>query len=160
MATTEHNKILSILERQKRCFQPELRLLQEQEALKPSIDETETLSSFEADLREKEIESQAHLLEETAEKDLKDNVLEIHGMAPGKKTEKVIRLLYENANGFYRRYSNNTKVKKVKELHDKLEAYLASYNEHKLNLKYKLNKVGFNQLFWGGAWLGKLPTCR
>jgi hypothetical protein len=33
MATTEHNKILSILERWAWCFWPELWLLQEQEAL-------------------------------------------------------------------------------------------------------------------------------
>ncbi len=25
-----------------------------------------------------------------------------------------------------------------------------AYNEHKLNLKHKLNNVGFSQLFWGG----------
>ncbi len=54
MATKEHNKILSILKRRACCFQPELRLLQEQEALKPSIYKTWTLSSFEADQRERE----------------------------------------------------------------------------------------------------------
>jgi hypothetical protein len=75
MATTEHNKILSILERQVCCFRPELWMLQEQEALKPSIDETGTLGSFEADRRDKERESQACLLEEMAVKELKDEVL-------------------------------------------------------------------------------------
>jgi hypothetical protein len=147
---TEHNKILSILERRARCFRLELQLLQEQEAIEPSIDETGTLSSFKADQRERERKSQARLMEEMAVKDLKDEVLEIHGMVPGKKTEGVIRLLYENSNRFNGRYSNNTKVKKAKELHNKMEADIVAYNEHKLNLKHKLNKIGFNQLFWGG----------
>ncbi len=83
-------------------------------------------------------------------KELKDKVLEIHGMVQGKKAEGVIWLLYENANGFDGRFSKNMNVEKAKELHDKLEADLAAYNEHQINLKHKLNKVGFNQLFWGG----------
>jgi hypothetical protein len=89
-------------------------------------------------------------MEETMVKDHTENVLEIHGLVPGKKTEGMIPLLYENANRFVGRYSNNTKVEKAKELHDKLEADIVVYNEHKLNLKHELNKVAFSQLFWGG----------
>ncbi len=97
MSTTEGNNILNILERRACHFRPELWLLQEQEALKPSIDKTGTLSSFKADWRERERESQACLLEEMAVKDLKVEVLEIHDMVLGKKADGVIRLLYENA---------------------------------------------------------------
>ena len=25
-----------------------------------------------------------------------------------------------------------------------------AYNEHRINMKHNLNKVGFNRLFWGG----------
>ncbi len=102
-----------ILERRARCFWPELWLLQEQEALEPSIGKTGILSSFEADQRERGRESQARLLEETAVKDIKDDLLKIHGPVPGKKTEGMIWHLYENVNGFDGRYLNNTKVKKV-----------------------------------------------
>jgi hypothetical protein len=149
MTTTEHNKILNILERRAHCFRPELQMLQKQEALEPSIDETGTLSSFEADSKERERESQARLLEETMVKELNDKVLEIHGMVPEEKAEGVIRLLHQNVNGSNRRFSNKTKVENAKELHDELEANLVAYNEHKINLKHKLKKLGFNQLFWG-----------
>ena len=27
---------------------------------------------------------------------------------------------------------------------------VTAYNEHRLNMGHKMNKVGFNQLFWGG----------
>ena len=39
---------------------------------------------------------------------------------------------------------------RTKELHNELEADVVAYCEHRINLKHKLNKVGFNQLFWGG----------
>ncbi len=32
----------------------------------------------------------------------------------------------------------------------KSEVDIAAYNKHRLNMQHKLNKVGFNQLFWGG----------
>jgi hypothetical protein len=69
-------------------------------------------------------------------------------MAPGKKAEGVMWLLHENANGFNVRFLNNMKVEKAKELHDKLEADLAAYNEHKIN--YKQNKVGVQSIVLGG----------
>jgi hypothetical protein len=47
------------------------------------------------------------------------------------------------------RFLNNKEVEKGKKLHDELDVDFAAYNKHKLNLKHKLHKVGFNQLFWG-----------
>jgi hypothetical protein len=61
-----------------------------------------------------------------------------------------MQLVYEKANGIDGRFTNNLKVAKAKELHDELEVDVAAYNEHRLNMQHKLNKVGFSQLFWGG----------
>ncbi len=62
----------------------------------------------------------------------------------------MIRLLYENANGIYGRFNNNEKVTKAKELHNELEADVVAYCEHRINLKHRQNRVGFNRLFWEG----------
>ncbi len=61
-----------------------------------------------------------------------------------------MRLVYENVNGIDGRFKNNWKVEKVKEIRDDLEVDIAAYNKHRLNVQHKLNKVRFNQLFWGG----------
>ncbi len=59
-------------------------------------------------------------------------------------------LVCKNANGIDERFKNNWKVEKAKEIHNDLEVDIAAYNKHWLNMQHKLNKVGFNQLFWGG----------
>ena len=41
---------------------------------------------------------------------VKQDVLELHGIAPGKKAEGTIRLIYKNANGFDGRLGNNAKI--------------------------------------------------
>ena len=92
----------------------------------------------------------ARLEEERELRGINDEVLEMHGRYPIKKPEGVIRLIYENANGIDGRFTNNWKVEKAKDIHDELEVDIAAYNKHKINMKHKMNKVGFNQLFWGG----------
>ena len=54
-----------------------------------------------------------------------DEVLQVHGYAPPKKTEGIVRLVYENMNGLNNRVSNNKKVERLKELHDKQEVNVA-----------------------------------
>ncbi len=66
------------------------------------------------------------------------------------KGEGIIRLIYENANGFSKRFSDNEKIKKAKEIHDELNVDIAAYCEHRLNMRNKHNVNGFNQLFKGG----------
>ena len=56
-----------------------------------------------------------------------DEVLKVHGIAPTNKGEGIIRLIYENANGFSNRLSNNEKVEKAKEIHDELNVEIAAY---------------------------------
>jgi len=42
------------------------------------------------------------------------------------------------------------KVEKAKGIQYDLEVDIAAYNEHQLNMQHKLDKMGFNQLFWAG----------
>ena len=72
------------------------------------------------------------------------------GAVPGKRPKGVIWILYGNATGFDGQFSYKSKVEKANTIHDDLKADIVAYKEHFLNLKHKLNKVGFNQLFGGG----------
>ncbi len=58
---------------------------------------------------------------------ISDEVLKVHGVAPASKGEGIIRLIYENANRFSNRLSNNEKVEKAKEIHDELNVEIAAY---------------------------------
>ena len=78
-----------------------------------------------------------------------DELLRVHGTAPGVKAEGVTRLLYENANGLDCRWTNNWKLDKARGIHDELEADVIAYNEHRLNMRRAQNSVGFSQLFGG-----------
>jgi len=79
-----------------------------------------------------------------------EEILKVHGVAPGTKAEGITRLLYENANGINCKWSNNWKLNKARELHGELEADIVAYNEHRLNMKHKRNSIGFSRLFGGG----------
>ena len=81
---------------------------------------------------------------------ISEEVLKVHGVAPATKGEGIIRLIYENANGFSNRLSDNKKIEKAKEIHDELNVDIAAYCEHWLNTRNKHNINGFNQLFKGG----------
>ena len=85
-----------------------------------------------------------------ASQSINDAVMEIHWQRPMEKQDGVIRLVYKNANGIDSWFKDNWKVDKAKDLHDELAVDITAYNKHKINMKYKQNKVGFNQLFWGG----------
>lgn len=79
-----------------------------------------------------------------------EEVLQVHGFAPPKKSEGTVRLIYENVNGLNTQLCDNDKVERMKDLHDELEIDVAAYCEHKINYKHKKNVNGFNQLFKGG----------
>jgi hypothetical protein len=59
-----------------------------------------------------------------------DEVIKVHGVAPTSKGEGIICLIYENANGFSNRLTNNEKVKKAKEIHDELNVDIVAYCKH------------------------------
>jgi hypothetical protein len=150
MGTTTHNTILEILERRATQFQVQLTTVQEDAQVDSRIDETGTLATVENNMMERHMEMEAQVMEERELRAINDDVLEIHGVCPGKKSDGVMRLIYENANGIDGRFNNNRKVQKAKQIHNDLEVDIAAYNEHRLNMQHKLNKEGFSQLFLGG----------
>ena len=76
-----------------------------------------------------------------------DDLLQVHGVAPGTKGEGVIRLVYKNLNGLSSRMGGNKKLEKAKELINDLEADIVCYNVNRMNLMHKDNKHGFLQFF-------------
>jgi len=76
---------------------------------------------------------------------ISDEVLKVHGTNPATKGEGIIRLIYENANRFSNRLSDNEKIEKAKEIHNELNVDIAAYCEHRLNMRNKHNNNGFNQ---------------
>jgi hypothetical protein len=149
MEVTRHNTILDMLECRAQRFQPELRSTNEDERLDARIDETGTLARRDENWGY-DRELNARVVEEQELRGITDEVLEMHGSRPGRKPDGVVRLIYENANGIDGRFNNNKKVEKVRQIHNDLEVDIVAYNEHHLNMRHKLNKVGFSQLFWGG----------
>jgi hypothetical protein len=109
-----------------------------------TIDESGTLdtlvldTSIESEIVEKEIWELSSIA-------IPEEALRIHGFAPPKKAEGIVRLIYENVNGIKNQLSNNNKVEQMQAIHDDLEVNLASYCKHKLNMKHKRNVNGFNQ---------------
>ena len=79
-----------------------------------------------------------------------DKPLEVQGVAPGKNTEGITRLVYENVNGLQNRIGGNEKLQKFKDLVDELEVDLVAINEHKMRLGHKLNRNSLSQMFNGG----------
>ena len=78
-----------------------------------------------------------------------DEVLKLHGLAPGKKGEGVTRVIYENPNGFNSQMTRNEKLEKYKEIIDDLEADVVAYSEHRLNSNHKDNRNGFSHISRG-----------
>ena len=156
MNITSHQAVLSALEARasRSSIGGRLSTLDDR-LLSSALDETGTVEIIwnEFDVRsERErialIEQQE--INKVKELGLSEEVQKIHGKAPQKKGEGVIRLIYENVNGINNRLSNNDKLEKAREIHDELEVDIVAYNEHRLNMKHKDNVNGFNQLFRGG----------
>ncbi len=82
---------------------------------------------------------------------MSDEILQVHGVLPGRKDNGIIRLLYENANGIPNRLGGNEKLDKAKELIDELGANVVAYNEHCHNLHHKNNRNGWNSSSGGGG---------
>jgi hypothetical protein len=77
---------------------------------------------------------------------ISEEVLQVHGVLPGRKEEGITRLMYENANGSSNRMGGNKKLGKAKDLIDELEADVVLYDEHRQNLMHADNRNGWNQL--------------
>ena len=155
MAITRHESVLAALENRANRFSSRGNLRGVDVGLVNSaLDETGTIdtSLFCNTYENNERLALAEQQEATrvTELGVPEEVLQIHGEAPGSKPEGVFRLIYENVNGISNRLTGNDKVEKAKELHDELEVDLVAYNEHRLNMQHRQNCNGFNQLFKGG----------
>ncbi len=113
------------------------------------LDETGTINTSGLTFySEKDAEQQE--IRETLNIPVPDDVLQVHGYAPPTKSERTVRLIYENVNGISNKMCNNKKLERMREIHDKLGVDIAAYSKHQLNMKDKKNCNGFNQLFKGG----------
>jgi len=112
-----------------------------------TVDETGTINTS---VIISELETEQQEISEMNNITLPEEILQVHGYAPSKKVDGMVRLIYENVNGLQNRLSGNEKVERAKEMHDELEVDIAAYCEHQLNMKHKKNCNGFNQLFKGG----------
>ena len=85
-------------------------------ALSDSDDESLGSETF----REPITAAEAAFLERGAISGKSDDLLNVHGVAPGPKPEGVTRLIYENPDGFNTRIRGNEKLEKAKEIIDEL----------------------------------------
>ena len=82
---------------------------------------------------------------------MSEYLLELHGVASGRKGDGVTRLMYVNLNGLQSKLSNkNKKLEKVWQVIDNLQANIVCYDEHRQNLRHKSNWNEFRQMFNGG----------
>ena len=148
MNTTSHSTVLSALNHQAQRFHHRLDVLPENRHYSWAIDETGTLETSRL-LRISDIEIEQQEISEINCIQIPKEMLQDHGYAPPMKTEGVVRLIYENVNGFCNCLSGNTKIERAKEINDELEIDIAAYCEHKLNMSHKKNVNSFNRLFKG-----------
>ncbi len=114
-----------------------------------AIDETCTVTSS---LMEDDIQ-QSRIGDQEVSKEIEgvlEYLLEVHGLPPGWKGERVTRVIYENLNDLQSTLSKNEKLDKAKQVIDALQADAVCYNEHRQNLKHTTNHNGFRQMFNGG----------
>ena len=79
-----------------------------------------------------------------------DEILQVHGVMPGKKADGVVRLMYKNVNSLSNRQWGNNKLEEAKDLIHKWGADIVGMVEHQQNLKHKNNSNGWNKLFLRG----------
>jgi hypothetical protein len=156
MNITSHDSVLRVRECRANGYKCKEKLQSEDNWLLAwALDKTGTINTLQL-LSVKEQRERNALIEQqeknrVRELDLLDEVLWVQGVAPASKGKGIIHLIYKNRNGISNRMSDNDKLEKAKELHDKLEVDIAVYNEHWLNLRHCLNVNSFNrQMFKGG----------
>ena len=81
--------------------------------------------------------------------EIADEILEVHGVAPGRKGKGVTRVIYENIDGLNSQIGGNRKLEKAKEIIYDLEADAVIINEHRMNCSHKDNRNGLSQIFNG-----------
>jgi hypothetical protein len=161
MNRTKHSRILAALEKRALRYRNKAASVKDSvdQSRFDTIDETGTVdtagltddSTVRSGDTGEERDAMANEMEEVAELyGILDELLRVHGVAPGSKADGVVRLMYENLNGLLGKISGNEKLEKAKSLIDELEADVVCYNEHRQNLMHKSNTNGFAQMFRGG----------
>jgi hypothetical protein len=109
-----------------------------------ALDKTGTMRT--STIKFSEVEQQEK--EEVNNIDVPNEVLQVHGLAPQRKVEGILQLIYKNMNGLSNRMCNNKKLEKARAI--ELEVDIAAYHKHQLNMRHHLNCNGLNQVFIGG----------
>ena len=159
MSRTKHSKVMSALEKRALRFRNKgQRQVDQDEALfNEAIDETGTVTTAGlTDSDDSDDESAtgititaaiATALENEEIQGISNDLLNVHGIAPGAKPEGTTRLIYENPDGFNTRISGNEKLEKAKELIGELGADVVAYSEHKINSAHKENLNDMGKMF-------------
>ncbi len=66
---------------------------------------------------------------------------------PNSKQDGIFHLMCENTNGFDNMISGDNKIAKTLDIKEDLGLDCLMYFKHPLNLRHKLNKNGFKQMF-------------
>ena len=142
MNLTKHINVLSALEKQAlRSRKKGQAQLDTNEVLyNNAVDETGTVSTessinTDAECKEQYLHEKrrAENFEMEEIKGVTDEVLKVHGIAPGEKGQGVTRVINENPNGFNSQTTRNEKLENAKDIIDDLEADVVAYSEHRLN---------------------------
>ncbi len=144
-----HESVLSALNTRANRFWSSIANVSSNHHRYSRIDKTETVPLLGV-LDRQEVNIRTQVLEELEARSASDEILQVHGTAPGPKQEGVFLILSENANGIDCCQMDGHKVRKAREIHGKLEADMVAYNKHRLNYQHRDNSIGFNQLFCGG----------
>ena len=70
------------------------------------------------------------MFEELEVREIVEGLLEVHGVAPAKQADGIVRLIYENVNGHNSRMTDNEKLDKIRDVIDELEVVITAFNEH------------------------------
>ena len=141
MGVTKHQRVLSVLEKRALRYRERGGSTRQQPTPDYTIDETGTVdtagltdSDSDGDLLSVDSNKVGQSTEQQELEEIQgvaDELLRVHGTAPGCKGEGITRLLYENAHGLNSRIGGNEKLDKAKELIDDLEADLVAYSKHR-----------------------------
>jgi hypothetical protein len=127
MCTTSHSSALAALENRASRFREKYTCIDDHLVLAAwAVDETGTINALLLLHNDSEISEQLATTEHqernrVMELGISEEVLQVHGVALQRKGKGVIRLMYENVNGLSNKLSDNEKVEKTKEIHDKVE---------------------------------------
>jgi hypothetical protein len=85
--------------------------------------------------------------QEAVKEEMKEGLLQPHGIPPNSKQNRIFRIICKNPNGLNNQIIGNKKLEKAIDIKDKLDADGLLFCKHRLNLRHKDNKNNFKQMF-------------